>query len=294
MSTTCGFFNSMNKDRMYNATHFGHCFDGIILDGILAAIGDCFVVKAAGGMNITVGSGKAWYLASWLENDADLPMTHAVSDVVLSRIDAVVMEFDTTEFVRWNDVKIIQGTASSAPERPVLVNTKTKVQIPLAYVYVGANSSEVTQENITNMVGTSQCPFSTGLFDRLDIDNLIMQWTADFDRMFAELKNQIDQAASGTLIDGSVSVVYNTVLSVGQWVESESDFYQTVDIVGILESDKPIVDLNLSNIDNADIRLEVADAWTVYHVISNNGSMTFRSTNKPELDIPVQIRCIRK
>lgn len=192
MSTTCGFFNSMNKDRMYNATHFGHCFDGIILDGILAAIGDCFVVKAAGGMNITVGSGKAWYLASWLENDADLPMTHAVSDVVLSRYDAVVMEFDTTETVRWNDVKIIQGTASSAPEYPVLVKTKTKVQIPLAYIYVGANTSEIKQTDITSVIGKDECPFVTGILQTVTLDTLLGQWEAELDQFVEDEKDEFE------------------------------------------------------------------------------------------------------
>ena len=218
MSTTCGFFNSMNKDRMYNATHFGHCFDGIILSGILAAIGDNFVVKAAGGMNITVGSGKAWYLASWLENDADLPMAHAVSDVVLSRIDAVVMEFDTTETVRWNDVKIVQGTASSAPERPTLVNTKTKVQIPLAYVYVGANTSEIAQTDITSMIGKDECPFVTGILQTASLDTLLGQWEAELDQFVEDEKADFEAWFEQMKIDLTAE---QKILD--DWIASEQD-----------------------------------------------------------------------
>lgn len=218
MSTTCGFFNSMNKDRMYNATHFGHCFDGIILSGILAAIGDNFVVKAAGGMNITVGSGKAWYLASWLENDADLPMAHAVSDVVLSRIDAVVMEFDTTETVRWNDVKIVQGTASSAPERPTLVNTKTKVQIPLAYVYVGANTSEIAQTDITSMIGKDECPFVTGILQTASLDTLLGQWEAELDQFVEDEKADFEAWFEQMKID---LIAEQKILD--DWIASEQD-----------------------------------------------------------------------
>ena len=218
MSTTCGFFNSMNKDRMYNATHFGHCFDGIILNGILAAIGENFVVKAAGGMNITVGSGKAWYLASWLENDADLPMAHAVSDVVLSRIDAVVMEFDTTETVRWNDVKIVQGTASSAPERPTLVNTKTKVQIPLAYVYVGANTSEIAQTDITSMIGKDECPFVTGILQTASLDTLLGQWEAELDQFVEDEKADFEAWFEQMKID---LIAEQKILD--DWIASEQD-----------------------------------------------------------------------
>ena len=222
MSTTCGFFNSMNKDRMYNATHFGHCFDGIILNGILAAIGDNFVVKAAGGMNITVGSGKAWYLSSWLENDADLPMAHAVSDVVLSRIDAVVMEFDTTETVRWNDVKIIQGISSSAPERPILANTKTKVQIPLAYVYIGANSSAISQTDITSVIGKDECPFVTGILQTASLDTLLGQWEAELDEFIADEKSdfedwfnqmKVDLTAEQKILDDWIASEQNEFLA---------------------------------------------------------------------------------
>lgn len=185
MSTSCGFFNSLNGDRKYNATHFGHCFDGIILSGILASIGDCFIVKVASGMNVNVGSGKAWYLGSWLENDADLPVEIEQSDVVLSRIDAVVMEFDMTENVRWNDIKVVKGEASSVPVRPALTNTKSVVQIPLAYISIRANASSISQSDITNVIGTTECPFVTGLLEVISVDKLLGQWQTQLDEFVA-------------------------------------------------------------------------------------------------------------
>lgn len=192
MSTSCGFFNSLNRDRLYNASHFGHCFDGIILSGILASIGDCFVVKAATGMTVNVGSGKSWYLGSWLENDADLPVPLDQSDVVLSRIDAIVMEFNMTENVRWNDVKVVKGEASSVPTRPALTNTKAVVQIPLAYVSVRANASSISQSDITNTVGTSDCPFVTGLLEVISVDKLLGQWQTQLDEFVAGEEDEYD------------------------------------------------------------------------------------------------------
>lgn len=199
MSTTCGFFNSLGGDRRYNASHFGHCFDGIILSGILASIGDCFVVKEASGMTVNVGSGKSWYLGSWLENDADLPMTFEPSDVVLSRIDAIVMEFDSTESVRWNEIKIVKGESSSVPVRPALLDTNTVKQVPLVYVSIGANASSIRQADITSVIGTDECPFVTGLLQVVSLDQLLGQWEdeldqfieiekADYDAWFASMK----------------------------------------------------------------------------------------------------------
>lgn len=192
MSTSCGFFNSLNHDRKYNASHFGKCFEGIILDGILASIGDCFVVKANSGMTVTIGSGKSWYLASWLLNDADLPMTLDSSDVVLGRIDAIVMEFDATETTRWNDIKIIKGASSSVPTRPTLKNTNVIKQIPLCYINVRANATSITQADITNMVGTADCPFVTGILQTVSLDTLLGQWENELDQFVDDEKAEYD------------------------------------------------------------------------------------------------------
>lgn len=197
MSITCGFFNSSNKDRLYNATHFGHCFDGIIVSGILASIGDCCRVHASTGMTVNVSTGKAWYLSSWLQNDSTLPLTLDVSDVVLDRIDAIVMEFDSSIAVRWNTIKIIKGTPSSKPVRPTLVKNSTKVQIPLAFISVKAKATAITNANIANMVGTSSCPFVTAPLKSINLDDQLGQWEAQLDEFVAsETKDFNDEAMS--------------------------------------------------------------------------------------------------
>lgn len=229
MSTSCGFFNSLNRDRLYNASHFGHCFDGIILDGILASIGDCFKVSATSGMTITVAAGKAWYLSSWLENDALLPMTHDESDVVLSRIDAVVLEFDTTDATRWNDIKIIKGESSSVPVRPALISNNYVRQVPLAYIAIDANASEITQADITNVIGTTECPFVTGILQTISIDKLLGQWQReldefiageedDFNDWFAQMKS--DLTAEQQLLDQWIATEQQDFLS---WFTSMKD-----------------------------------------------------------------------
>lgn len=304
MSTSCGFFNSLNGDRKYNASHFGKCFEGIILDGILASVGDCFVVKANSGMTVTVGSGKSWYLTSWLQNDADLPVTLDASDVVLGRIDAIVMEFDSTETVRWNDIKYIKGIASSNPEHPTLINTQTVKQIPLAFIEVTASCSEITQSNITNMVGTSECPFVTGILETIDTDELVAQWSDRFDDLFENFKKQIEQTVSGTIIDGSVtteklaanavSETYYGVLSGDSWIKDNGDYYQSINIDGILDSDNPDFDIDFSDISSTEEALNIIDACSVYRVLTYDGGIIARATDSIELDVPIRLRCVRR
>ena len=75
MSVTCGFYNSLNGDRKYDSVLISKMFDGLIIDGVFASIGTCFVAQATTGVVVNVGIGKAWFKHSWLENDAILPMT---------------------------------------------------------------------------------------------------------------------------------------------------------------------------------------------------------------------------
>ena len=38
MALTCGFYNSVDGDRKYDATQFASLFDGVITDGVVAAV----------------------------------------------------------------------------------------------------------------------------------------------------------------------------------------------------------------------------------------------------------------
>lgn len=115
MSVTCGFYNSLNGDRKYDAMQISSIFDGLIIDGVFASIGTAFAVKAAGGLTLNIGIGKAWFNHSWTLNDSILPMEASESEVLLDRIDAVVLEVNGMESVRDNTIKIVKGTPSSAP-----------------------------------------------------------------------------------------------------------------------------------------------------------------------------------
>ena len=118
MSVTYGFYNSLNGDRKYDATQLSSLFDGLIIDGIFASIGTCFVVKADTGIIVNVGIGKAWFNKTWTLNDAILPMEAPISEILLDRIDALVIEVNTSEAVRANSIKFIKGTPSSSPVNP--------------------------------------------------------------------------------------------------------------------------------------------------------------------------------
>lgn len=187
MAVTSGFFNSLSGDRKYDALQMGRIFDGIIEDGVYQSIGDRFKVTATTGMGVTVGSGRAWFNHTWTYNDADIPLTLSVGDVVLNRIDTIVLEVDTSAAVRNNSIKILKGTVGSSPVAPALSNTPDLRHYRLANVYVKAGATSITQADITNMVGTEGTPYIIGALQKTDIDNLVAQWGSEFDAWFSAL-----------------------------------------------------------------------------------------------------------
>lgn len=186
MSFASGFFNSIDHDRLYDATDISRLFDGLIRDGIFASIGDCLVVKQSNQMNVTVGTGRAWFNHTWSYNDALYPVTIPPSEILMDRIDAVVLEINSVESVRANSIKLIKGTPSSTPAKPSLTNNKEFHQYPLAYVTVGKEVTSIRQADIENCVGTSVCPFVTGILEVISIEQLIPQWKDILNRFVEE------------------------------------------------------------------------------------------------------------
>lgn len=191
MAFTCGFFNSENGDRKYNAEQMSAIFDGIIADGVFTTIGDHMAVSAGTGMQVLVGTGKAWFDHTWNVNDAAYPLAIAASDVTLSRIDAIVLETNHSDSVRLNKLRVVQGTVASSPVKPTLTNSEKVHQHPLAWVTVAPGVTQIAASAIENAVGTSACPFVTGIIATTSIDDLFNQWNGEFDEWFDNLKAQL-------------------------------------------------------------------------------------------------------
>ena len=192
MSVSSGFFNSLNGDRKYNAAQMSAIFDGLIIDGVFASIGTAFAVKAAGGLTVNVGVGKAWFDHTWTVNDSILPMTAPEAEVLLDRIDAVVLEVNRMESIRENTIKFVKGNPSSAPSRPILTNEGNVHQYPLCYIYRKYGTAVINQADITPMVGTESTPFVTGILQTISLDELLGKWQDELDRFTDARSQEVD------------------------------------------------------------------------------------------------------
>ena len=194
MSVTSGFFNSLSGDRKYDAIQISSMFDGLITDGIYNGFLESFMVTASdpASMVVTVGEGRCWFNHTWTLNDAPLPLTLDVGDVVLNRIDTVVIDVDSTDTVRACTIKVVKGTPSSQAVAPTLENTETHHQYPLCDISVVAGATTVTQSNITNRRGTSDCPFVATLMTTVTVDELLVQWESQWNDWMTDRTNSMD------------------------------------------------------------------------------------------------------
>ena len=199
MAVTSGFFNSLYGDRKYTAEQFSAIFDGVINDGVFSNIGTAFRVSATTDNNITIGIGRAWFNGIWVNNDALLPMTCNDPEVLLDRIDAVVIEINRSEAVRAGRIIFVKGTASGTPVNPTLTHDESVDQYPLAYIRRKAGVSAVVQADITNCIGTSACPYVTGILETQNIDNVVAQWESMFNIWFDGLQVELEGDVAANL-----------------------------------------------------------------------------------------------
>ena len=170
MAVTYGFYNALNHDRLYDAIQMSSIFDGIIRDGIFSTIGDTMIVTAPeDGMYVNVGSGRAWFNHTWTLNDTAYPIEAEQAEVVLDRIDAVILEVNSSAEVRANSIKFLKGTPSSNPVKPTLTHNAEVNQYALAYVRIRAGQTTIFQSDIENAVGTDETPFITGVLQHVSI-----------------------------------------------------------------------------------------------------------------------------
>lgn len=232
MAVTYGFYDSLNGDRKYTSVQFSYLFNSLIKDGVFMHIGEHLNVKESTGMQVNVGSGFAWFNSTWTRNDADFPLDITISDLLQTRIDAIVLEVDETVSSRTNSIKVITGTPASDPQKPSLTNTADIHQYPLAYVTVGVGVTSITQANIENCIGTDPCPFVTGVLDTIDATTLISQWEVQFNEWFENLEDTLSGDVAGNLLNmiqqnsaaiNAVAAKYEATLTLDGWVTSTSE-----------------------------------------------------------------------
>ena len=199
MTIKSGFFNSLNHDRVYDADDINSIFDGIITDGVFGNIGSKFNVTPGSGMTVNVGTGKARFHQIFVENDANLVLQVSQSDVLLNRIDAVVIRVDRTMNGRIGNIVIVKGSPSQNPAAPTLSNENQIWDMPIAYVNVKANANKINFSDIQYLVGRNTTPLITAPMQTVNVESYVSNMEAQFSDWFSDVKGKLSTDAAGNL-----------------------------------------------------------------------------------------------
>lgn len=199
MTIKSGFFNSLNHDRVYDADDINSIFDGIITDGVFGNIGSKFNVTPGSGMTVNVGTGKARFHQIFVENDANLVLQVSQSDVLLNRIDAVVIRVDRTMNGRIGNVVIVKGSPSQNPAAPTLSNDNQIWDMPIAYINVKANANNINSSDIQYLVGRNTTPLITAPMQTVNVESYVSNMEVQFSDWFSDVKGKLSTDAAGNL-----------------------------------------------------------------------------------------------
>lgn len=216
MALEYGFYDSMNGDRRYNAEQMSGIFEGLVNDGVYESVGDKFFVTPGSGLQVIVGTGRAWFHRTWNKNKAALPLSIDRADPAFARIDSVCLEVNAEDSTRANRIMIMKGNVALNPEPPIFPSTDKRVYwLRLANVRVRANTTSILASDINIRVGSSECPFVTSIVQQTNIDQLFAGWDLEFNTWWDSIKVLLNDNVATNLqnqitnINGSITTINN-------------------------------------------------------------------------------------
>ena len=184
------FYNSVNKDRLYNGQDMNEDKAPFYKEGVafghlqVTATGDTMTVKVDGGTR----TGYAYINLHTVHNTTVLELSVSGANGSLPRIDRVILRNDETE--RKATIFILEGAYSTNPQPPELTNNETIQEKCLAEIYVAAGAVAITQADIRDTrADTGLCGFIASQFEDVDFE----QFTKQFNAWFAIEKKAIEK-----------------------------------------------------------------------------------------------------
>lgn len=185
MAQESGFFNARlvggEYDRVYLAEQFAAYFASFIGNGVFGNSMQQLEVIVANppSMHVTVLPGQGWINGWWYRNTDNHSLAVSLADGILSRIDAVVLRWDSS--ARSIYLKVLEGTPSQNPVAPTISRNADYYDLQLCTISIPAGSVKVTQAQITDTrLNNSVCGLVTGVVDQIDTSSLFSQFIAAY------------------------------------------------------------------------------------------------------------------
>ena len=186
MSEQSNFFNSINRDRPYDAEDFAAYMAKFFTNGIF---NNGLQVVSSDGMSVALSEGIANINGYRYKNDSNKTLNIANADGILNRIDNIVIRLDLPN--RKITAEVIQGEFSEEAVAPELVRDNSIYDLRIAKISIPAGTTEIKQELIedtrliANDCGNVICAVQTP-----DFTNILLQyetiWTTLIDNQTGE------------------------------------------------------------------------------------------------------------
>lgn len=234
-----GFFNSVNRDRLYTAEQMNRPYKRVITEGVFAtpqgtASTDLQVVSATSGMNIVCKAGEGLLAGKWFENPSDIVITVPSNTNIVPRRDSVILQVDNRNTGRVVNIIYKEGTPSSNPQPPDINNIENVIERRLANIYVAAGANYIGNDAIVDLRGSSECPWITSLIKQVDTSTLYDQYRAAYDAYYNQETERFNEFMSQ--LTEQLTVQTNIIKLESHYVSSNDG--ETVIPINITDYDK--------------------------------------------------------
>ncbi|GGE58660.1 hypothetical protein GCM10007140_06270 [Priestia taiwanensis] len=208
MPEKSSFFDSINKDRLYNSQSMADHFYPVLRNGYYPNEGYNLQVVAGTGLNLILKSGMAWIEGRHYRNTSDLNLKVDAADGLLHRRDRIVIRCDYINREIRSYVK--KGVKASSPVAPTLTRNSDMYELGIADVYISAGATSIRQQDITDLrMNNNLCgmvhsvidPDWTRFFDQFQdwYTSTTKKYDSDFLIWFNRIKDILDGNVAGNL-----------------------------------------------------------------------------------------------
>ena len=236
------------------------------------------VSDGVGWMSNVNGDGVVWWNDSEAVNTSKLQLDIDAADGVLNRIDRIIVEWKTTNYVDLPEIKVLKGATSSKAKAPSLTNNSTVRQISLAKIAVNAGVTAITASMITDeRLNTSVCGLVT---DRVSIDTSMMH--SQFDSLLTAIQKELADLEAGTAVEMKKLQFSNVSVSKGAFVSNTTyqdfPYRASIALSGAIKSMIPEVVLSVDDALSGNYA-PVAESY--------NGGVYLYAGSPPDADITI-------
>lgn len=233
-----------------------------------------------GWMSNAKGDGIVWWNDHETVNGKKLNLSIDAADSALNRIDRIIVEWKTTNYVAYPEIKVLKGSAASSAVAPALTNNSTVRQISLARIEIAAGTTAITSDMITDeRLDASVCGLVT---ESISIDTSTMQ--QQFSALLKSIQKELQDLEGGAGVELKKLQFNNTSVEADDFVPDTTyedfPFRAEVPLEGAIVSMVPEVIFNLSDATSGNFA-PVAESY--------NGGVYLYASALPEATVVVPV-----